>query len=117
MQFEIPVKKPKSKEVIHAIVDEQDYWLKRWKWSSWKGARNAQCYPVRGIRNGNKVFQLHMSRIIAGAFPGEKVEHLDGVVLNMRRMNLLVDGVCLLDLTDREPVTQFNYNQYLSVFI
>ena len=58
-----------------------------------------------------------MSRFVAGALPGEKVQHLNDIPMDVTRGNLLVDGVCVLDLTDRQPINQYNYNQYLSIFI
>lgn len=99
-----------------ALVDDQDRWIKQFRWTPWQGKRNKLPYPVRGIRGPNGVFQLHMARFIAGALPGERTSHLNGNSLDCQRTNLLVDGVCVLDL-ERDPVSENNYQQYLSVFI
>jgi len=113
----LQIKKPRSLETIDIIVDDQDKWVSRWKWSAWRGKRNLGYYAVRSIRAGRKTKQIHLHSLIAGSLPGEKVEHLDGNSLNCKRMNLLVDGVCVLDLKDRKPITKLNYNNYLGLFL
>ncbi|GAF83146.1 unnamed protein product [marine sediment metagenome] len=107
---------PVGGDGLMAIVDIEDRWLLQWRWSPWRGRRNLHYYPVRGIRIGKTVFQLHMSRFICGALPGERVSHHDRNSLNCRKTNLLLNGECLLD-TDRSKITKENYEDYLSVYL
>lgn len=107
---------PVGNKGLMAIVDVEDEWLARWRWSPWKTRFNLHSYAVRGIRVGTKVFQLHMSRLVCGALPGERVSHYDTYPLNNRKGNLLLNGISFLD-SDREKITEKNYREYLKVYI
>ena len=107
---------PVGTKGLMAIVDVEDAWLSRWRWSPWKTRYNRYFYAVRGIRRYNKVFQLHMSRLICCALPSERVSHIDGYSLNNRKSNLQLNGMAFLE-TDRENIMKENYYNYLSVYV
>jgi len=101
------------------LIDSQFRWIaKKFSWCLWKGAKNKSFYAVRGVRTeDNKVFLLHLHRLMAFALPGERVSFLSGNSLDCRRSNLLVDNECVLDLKNRDCVTKTNHMDYVALYV
>lgn len=81
-----------------AIVDDEDYdWLSQWSWYYRRdntGRKDGKKYDraVRSVRIGsskmNHSYELYMHREIMKAGPDQKVDHVNGDGLDMRRSNL-----------------------------
>lgn len=74
-----------------AEVDEEDYfWLSQWDWYAMASKSTGSFYAVRRAPsvNGKQGATIHMHREVAGAQPGQEVDHGDHGTLNNRRHNL-----------------------------
>lgn len=73
-----------------ALVDDDMHWIDAWKWHLRRSGRNL--YAAHHIFNNktrkSKCFYMH--RIIAGAKPGDKVDHINGDGLDNRKCNLRI---------------------------
>lgn len=70
-----------------AVVDDEDFaFLIKWKWSAVKC--RTYVYARRGVVVERKKHWIYMHRLIAGAVPGQGVDHKDRCTLNNRRNNL-----------------------------
>lgn len=82
MTREIPLTKG-----LAALVDDENFeWLSQWTWHTSDG------YAVRRAANGTKASggTVGMHRVVAGAGPGEVVDHINRNPLDNRRANLRV---------------------------
>lgn len=71
---------------MEPIVSPDDQWLlKRWKWSMDKDG-----YFRRVTRVGGKVVNVSLHRVIAGAKPGQVVDHINDIRHDNRRENLRI---------------------------
>jgi len=71
-----------------AIIDADDVPLiDAWAWHVVAGPKR-RCYAQRSGQVAGKKYSVAMHRVIAGAMPGEDVDHVDGDGLNNRRANL-----------------------------
>ncbi len=74
---------------LQAIVDEEDYaYLAQFKWHGSTRKKN-QVYAEATISN-TPIVLLRMHRVVAGAKPGETVDHINGDCLDNRRANLRI---------------------------
>jgi len=79
----VPLTKGKT-----AVIDAADVPLVReWAWHAIKG-RHGRYYAQRSGQIACKKYIVAMHRVIAGALPGEDVDHEDSDTLNNRRKNL-----------------------------
>ena len=72
-----------------AVVDDADYdFVNQWKWHA---KRDQGCYyAARSVTVNGKRKTLRLARILAGAAPGQLVDHIDRCTLNNQRANLRV---------------------------
>lgn len=79
----VPLTKGKT-----AIIDAADVpFVSEWAWHAVKG-RHGRFYAQRSGQVAGKKYMVGMHRVIAGAAPGEDVDHEDSDTLNNRRSNL-----------------------------
>lgn len=71
------------------LVDDEDFgFLSQWKWYALRG--NRTWYAIRTEFSAGKHTTIYMHRVIAGAKPGENVDHVDGNGCHNWRANLRV---------------------------
>lgn len=72
-----------------ALVDDEDYeYLNQFKWYAKKDKYTY--YAGRGVRYGNKVYQLQMHRIIMNTLEIMEIDHKDHNGLNNQKSNLRI---------------------------
>lgn len=71
---------------ISLVDDEDEAWLRRWRWSDDKG------YAHRVVTKDGQRTRIVMSRLIMGLEPGDprEVDHKDGNTYDNRRKNLRI---------------------------
>ncbi|MDP3491776.1 MAG: AP2/ERF family transcription factor [Hyphomonadaceae bacterium] len=70
-----------------AIVDDADFdWLNQWRWHA--AVSKGAAYGRRITQADYVVTVIHMHRVIAGAKPGELIDHKNRNGLDNRRANL-----------------------------
>jgi hypothetical protein len=74
-----------------AIVDDEDYdFLKQWKWHCISSRSNVYAGRKDWDAGSKKQKTIMMHRIIAGALPGEFVDHINRDTIDNRRSNLRI---------------------------
>lgn len=71
-----------------AIVDDDWWWLDVWKWHISKTGRTYYAAHHVEDKKTSKVTRFYMHRLIIGAEPSQKVDHINGDGLDNRRCNL-----------------------------
>ena len=71
-----------------ALVDDDDYdWLSEHRWSA-VGSEAKGVYAATQVRVAGQRRTVLMHRLIAGATPGQLVDHVDGATLDNRKANM-----------------------------
>jgi hypothetical protein len=77
---------PLTKGMV-ALVDDGDFeFVSHWSW--YASEVHGNFYARRDVQVGGKRKRLYLHRILAGAAPGQNVDHKDRCTLNNQRHNL-----------------------------